>query len=77
MLFGPMINITLAVLGGAFAFSLPQWAAQFSLIYWGVDAFTKLASSQTGIAINLLALFAQGIALFLVGAWLFKRRMEL
>ena len=77
VLFGPMINITLAVLGGAFAFSLPQWAAQFSLIYWGVDAFTKLASSQTGIAINLLALFAQGIALFLVGAWLFKRRMEL
>ncbi len=93
VLFGPMINITLAVLGGAFSFSLPERVSQFSFIYWGVDAFTRLASSQldgatsqqagivalfnTDVALNLLVLLGQGIALFLVGAWLFKRRMEL
>ena len=77
VLFGPMINITLAVLGGAFGFALPDQAAQFSLIYWGVDAFVKLANAQTDIVLNLLVLFAQGIVLFLLGAWLFKRRLNL
>lgn len=77
VLFGPMINIGLAVLGGAFGFSLPEQAAQFSLIYWGVDAFTKLASGQTDIALNLLVLAAQGLILYFVGMWLFKRRLDL
>lgn len=76
-LFGPMINISLAVLGGAFGFALPDQAARFSLIYWGVDAFMQLANAQTDVAVNLLALFGQGILLFLVGAWLFKRRIDL
>ncbi len=76
-LFGPMINISLAVLGGAFGFALPDQAARFSLIYWGVDAFTKLANAQTDFAVNLLVLFGQGILLFLLGAWLFKRRLDL
>ncbi len=76
-LFGPMINITLAVVGGSFGFALPEQAARFSLIYWGVDAFTQLANAQTDITVNLLALFAQGIVLFLLGAWLFKRRIDL
>ena len=77
VLFGPLFNIGLAVLGGAFGFSLPEQAAQFSLIYWGVDAFTKLASGQPDIALNLLVLVAQGLVLFLVGMWLFKRRLDL
>ena len=77
VMFGPLINIGLAVLGGAFGFSLPEQAAQFSLIYWGVDAFIKLASGQTDIALNLLVLVAQGLVLFLVGMWLFKRRLDL
>ncbi len=76
-LFGPMINITLAVLGGAFGFALPEQAARFSLIYWGVDAFTQLANAQTDVTVNLLVLFGQGIVLFLLGAWLFKRRIDL
>lgn len=76
-LFGPMINISLAVVGGAFGFALPDQAARFSLIYWGVDAFMQLANAQTGIAVNLLVLFGQGILLFLVGTWLFKRRLDL
>ena len=77
VLFGPVINISLAVLGGSFGFALPDQAAQFSLIYWGVDAYTKLANAQADIAVNLLVLFAQGAVLFLLGAWLFKRRLNL
>ncbi len=77
VLFGPMINIALAVLGGAFGFGLPDQAAQLSLIYWGVDAFSKLANAQTDIALNLAVLFVQGLVLFLLGAWLFKRRLNL
>ena len=77
VLFGPMINIALAVLGGAFGLSLPEQVARISLIYWGVDAFVKLASSQADIVLNLGVLFAQGVVLFLLGAWLFKRRLNL
>ena len=77
VLFGPMINIALAVLGGAFGVGLPDQAAQLSLIYWGVDAFSKLANAQTDIALNLAVLFVQGLVLFLLGAWLFKRRLNL
>ena len=76
-LFGPLINISLAVLGGSFGFALPEQTARFSLIYWGVDAFMKLANAQTDVTVNLLVLIAQGIVLFLLGAWLFKRRIEL
>ena len=77
VLFGPVINISLAVLGGAFGFALPDQAAKFSLIYWGVDAYTKLANSQADVAVNLLVLFGQGVLLFMLGAWLFKRRLNL
>ena len=77
VLFGPMINISLAVLGGAFAFTLPDQVAKLSLIYWGVDAYTKLANSQADVAVNLLVLFGQGVVLFMLGAWLFKRRINL
>ncbi|MDE0141836.1 MAG: ABC transporter permease [Caldilineaceae bacterium] len=76
-LFGPMINISLAVLGGAFGFALPEQAARFSLIYWGVDAFVDLSLSQLDVSLNILVLFCQGIALFLLGTWLFKRRIDL
>lgn len=76
-LFGPLINIALAVLGGAFGFALPDQVARISLIFWGVDAFDKVASAQAGISANLLVLFGQGLLLFLLGTWLFKRRLEL
>ncbi len=76
-LFGPMINISLAVLGGAFGFALPEQAARFSLIYWGVDAYVDLSLSQPDVSLNILVLFCQGLALFLLGTWLFKRRIDL
>ncbi|MFN8444126.1 MAG: ABC transporter permease [Caldilineaceae bacterium] len=76
-LIAPMLNIGMGVLGGAFGLNLPASAARFSLIYWGVDAFGKLARGQSDIQPNLLFLFGLGMVLFLVGSWLFKRRVGL
>ena len=76
-IFAPMINMTLGALGGTFGFALPVAFAQFSLIYWGVDAFQKLAAGQTAIGVHLAVLFGQGLIFFLIGVLLFRRRIDL
>ncbi|MCB9160488.1 MAG: ABC transporter permease [Caldilineaceae bacterium] len=76
-IFGPMVNMTLAALGGAFGFALPAAVAQLSLITWGVDAFSALAAGDTDIWLHLAVLFGQGILFFGIGVWLFRRRMSL
>ncbi|MEZ4727150.1 MAG: ABC transporter permease [Caldilineaceae bacterium] len=73
---GPMVNMALGVLGGAFGFGVSAVLAQFSLIHWGVDAFQKLAANE-GIGFNLLVLAGQGLLFFLVGSWFFRRRLNL
>ena len=75
--FAPMVNMALAVLGGTFGFSVPAALGRLSLIYWGVDAFQKLAANESGVGLNLLVLMAQGLIFFLVGSWLFRRRLNL
>lgn len=74
---GPIINMTLGVLGGSFGFGLPQPLPSLSLIYWGTDAFEKLAAGQGAISTNLLVLLAQGLLFFGIGSWFFKRRLNL
>jgi ABC-2 type transport system permease protein len=75
--FGSVLNMALAVLGGAFGFSMPKSIAQFSLLYWGRDAFDMLAAGQSDIGLNILILVIQGLVMFGVGAVLFNRRFEL
>lgn len=72
---GPMVNMALGVLGGSFGFALPAIIGRLSLIYWGVDAFQKVAGGEAGIGQNLLILGAQGLLFFLVGLWFFRRRL--
>ncbi len=67
----------LGMLGGSFGFSLPQPLPNLSLIYWGTAAFEKLAGGQSDIGVNLLVLAAQGLIFFVVGAWFFRRRLNL
>jgi tetrahydromethanopterin S-methyltransferase subunit C len=67
----------MGVLGGPFGFSLPAALGQLSLIYWGVDAFSKLAANETGIGLNLLVLVGQGLLFFVAGTWFFRRRLNL
>jgi ABC-type transport system involved in multi-copper enzyme maturation permease subunit len=75
--FGPMVNMALGVLGGSFGFSLSEALGRLSLIYWGVDAFAKIAANEPGIGLNLLVLTGQGLLFFLVGTWFFRRRLNL
>jgi ABC-type transport system involved in multi-copper enzyme maturation permease subunit len=74
---GPLVNMTLGVLGGSFGFALPAALSQLSLIYWGTDAFEKLAGNDLSVGVNLLILAAQGLLFFVVGAWFFRRRLNL
>jgi ABC-type Na+ efflux pump permease subunit len=73
---GPVLNIALGVLGGAFGFQLPRSVAQFSLIYWARDAFDLLASGRGDVSLNVLVLFAEGAVMFAIGLFLFNRRFE-
>ncbi len=74
---GPVANMAMGVLGGAFGFILPRAASMFSIVYWGREAFQKLAAGQTDIGLNLLVLLAQGAAMYAVGVLLFNRRFEM
>jgi hypothetical protein len=74
--FSSVLNMGLAVLGGAFGFQLPGVISQFSLIYWGRDAFDTLAAGGVDVNLNLLILVLQGLAMFIVGLVLFQRKFE-
>ncbi|MCB0065072.1 MAG: ABC transporter permease, partial [Caldilineaceae bacterium] len=74
---GPIVNMMLGVLGGAFGFGLPDPLPKLSLINWGTDAFATLAAGQSTIGMNLLVLAGQGALFFLIGAWFFRRRMRI
>lgn len=74
--FGSIVNILLAILGGAFGFTLPEPLPWLSLIYWGTDAMNRLLAGDTAVGLNALVLTVQGVALFGVGLWLFRRRVE-
>jgi ABC-type multidrug transport system permease subunit len=77
---GSVINMAMGVLGGAFfnvqAIPLLQPLTAFSLVYWGTDAFTKLSQGFTNIGLNLIILLVQGAVMFLLGLWLFNRRLK-
>jgi ABC-2 type transport system permease protein len=75
--FSSVLNIGLAVLGGAFGFNLPKSISQFSLLYWGRDAFDMLAAGQSDIGLNVFVLGVQGLVMFVIGIVLFNRRFEL
>lgn len=76
-IFSPIVNILLAFFGGAFGIQLPQAIQQFSLIYWGSDAFDKLSIGNTDIGLNVIILMILGLITFSIGTWLFSRRIEI
>jgi ABC-type Na+ efflux pump permease subunit len=75
-IFGSMLSLGMAALGGAFGFTLPDGVARLSLIYWGRTAFQELASGQADVGLHILVLAAQGILLYLVGLLFFSRNFE-
>lgn len=74
--FGSVVNMGMAVLGGAFGFTLPESVSRFSMLYWGRMAFEHLASGQGEIGTSVLVLTGQGVVMFLIGLFLFNRRFE-
>jgi ABC-2 type transport system permease protein len=79
-IFGTTINIAMGAVGGAFfaANQIPalqpvQW---FSLVYWGQDAFTTLSTGGTDIWLNVVVMLVQGAVMFLIGLWIFGRRLD-
>lgn len=76
-IFASVINLGLAVLGGAFGFVLPESVSRFSMIWWGSDAFRRLSLGQADIIPHLLVLLAHGVILFGIGFWLFNRRLDI
>jgi len=73
---GSIVNLATAGLGGGLGFPVPDSVARFSLIYWGRDAFSKLAEGESDILLNLVILLVQGTVMFLLGLWLFNRRFD-
>jgi ABC-type transport system involved in multi-copper enzyme maturation permease subunit len=72
-----IVNIGFAILGGAFGFQLSENLAKFSPIYWGTNAFLKLAANQWDVGLNILVLAIFGFGLFAVGFWMFNRRLDI
>jgi ABC-2 type transport system permease protein len=75
--YAQLINIAFVLIGGGFGFQLPEAIARFSPIYWGTNAFQKLAAGQTDIALNFVVLLAFGVILFAVGYGMFVRRLDI
>ncbi len=75
-IYGSLINMGMAVLGGAFGFQLPEVLSRFSLLYWGAGAFQKLANGSNDIGLNLVVLLAMGVVMFSIGFWLFNKRLD-
>jgi ABC-2 type transport system permease protein len=73
---GPIVNMAMGVLGGAFGFLLPKTVAIFSIVYWGREAFQRLAAGEADIGTNLLVLVVQGAVMYAVGVVLFNRRFK-
>jgi ABC-2 type transport system permease protein len=77
---GGLISIVMGVLGGAF-FSIDAIPALIPISrltpnYWGLNAFTKLSQNQSDIGLNVLVLIALGAVMFLIGMFIFNRRLE-
>jgi ABC-2 type transport system permease protein len=85
---GNVIGSTLVVLMGAMGGTFfPVQSIQsipvlkvlpyFTLNYWGIDAFTRLAQGQGDIQLNAAILVGLGAVMFGIGLWLFNRQLDI
>ncbi len=78
---GSVVSMAQAIFGGAFFGTAALPAAMkpltsLTIIWWGTDAFSKLAQNQIDIGQNLLVLALMGVILFVVGLVIFSRRLS-
>ena len=85
---GNVIGSTLVVLMGAMGGTFfPVQSIQsvpvvgilpyFTLNYWGIDAFTRLALGQGNILLNVAILLGLGAVMFGIGLWFFSRQLDI
>lgn len=77
---GSIISLMMGLFGGVFfsVQAVPVLAplSRLTIVYWAVDAFSKLSFNQTDIGLNLIVLLAIGV-IFFAGGWLvFNRRLN-
>ena len=73
---GTIVNLILGLAGGAFGFTPEPPISYVSFIYWGTNAFEKLAAGQTDIWLNIVVLVVQALVLYIIGSMLFSRRVD-
>ena len=77
---GGIVSMLMGLFGGVF-FSVQAVPAlepisRLTIVYWGVDAFSKLSANRADIGLNLLVLLAIGVVFFTAGWFIFSRRLN-
>jgi ABC-2 type transport system permease protein len=77
---GGIISMAMGVFGGVFfsvaAIPVLGSISRLTIVYWAVDAFSKLSSNQTDIGLNLIILLVIGVVFFAGGWFVFNRRLN-
>lgn len=73
---GSVIALFSAVLGGAFGFQLGGGLQYLSVVYWGSNAFTKLANNNNDVLLNALVLAVIGAVTFGISFKIFADRLR-
>jgi ABC-2 type transport system permease protein len=73
---GMVINMFMAVTGGAFGFRFNSGIRYASVVHWGSNAFEELAAGGSDILANVAVLGGFGVAAFLVASLLLQRRFD-
>jgi ABC-2 type transport system permease protein len=78
---GSVVSMLMGILGGAF-FAVTvlgsfEWVTRLSVVRWGSEGFSKLASGQGDIGLNMLFLALIGAVLFIISLAVFTRRQDI
>lgn len=71
---GSVVALAMATIGGAFGFQVGPPISYVSIVYWGSDAFAKLAAGEGAYGANLVVMTLFGVATFFIGLGIFHRR---
>lgn len=78
---GAIVSMLMGILGGAFfavgVLGSFEWVTRLSVVRWGSEAFSKLATGQGDIGLNLLFLALIGAVLFFISLTVFSRRQDI
>lgn len=78
---GSIISILMGMLGGAFfqvqALGSFEFITRLSIVRWGSEAFSRLASGDGDIGANIIFLTLIGTLLFAISLWVFNRRQDI